>query len=467
MCSLHKEDKELIRDLELKGVEKKVFDYTKSQKEDFSVADASNELQISEAHFRKAHSSVLQKTYKHLVPEQGIPLLRFLSRRQLHKQTYHELYKLEKKHLKAENTAELEKLFFNSVELFMNSDLSYFKPGFSTSLRNKYKTYGKDEPEYKHTILELQELYHEISVYSRKYALTDPNRIQFIKNIDKYSDYFKDKLLSTDIPEANFWYYYFMAHYSDNIENSLQQKLHYLEKAGEICDSNPGIFPEYYYINIKLNTALCYYDNSDFDHSYQVFNKVFEENPKWVKTSIFYMDIFVQLNIALGKFQAAKELLYLIYKFDQQKPWEYNGKNFGPLSILGLILLLQDEYEDAYKCIQKAQQLCVKTSFYYLESLIRILENSYFFLIGSYDIAEQLTSKNIKFHQYKKAGEEGEFFASFHKLIKEFSKYKYQDKLPASKYKTMYNKWMEAEFAFIGQLLKKMKTQAALNSWPA
>ncbi|MEX0812625.1 MAG: hypothetical protein WD048_10450 [Chitinophagales bacterium] len=464
--ALYSEELEKLKSLHLRGVEAKVFEYVKSQDTSFSVPEAANSLDISEAHFRKVHSKLLQKAYDKLVPEGEVKLLHFLSRRYLHNQVKHELFKLEKKLLESSDKNGLEHLFFNAVELFLNANLEIYDANFLKELRKKYTQYGKEQAEYKHVIIELQEYYNKVSYISRKYAVTDQKRIDFLKDIDQKLNYFEQQLLSVVDPLAHFWFYYFKVHYYENSGVRREKKQALLYKVIEVYDKNSHCFPEYFKINPTLNLALTYYDQSDFELAYKYFEKIFTQYPEWMKGAIFYVDIFIQLHIAMGKYAKAGELIYFYYRFDKQKPYKYNGKNFGALSILGLVYLLEENYETAYKCIQKAQQLCVKTNFYYLESMIRIFENAYFFLIDDFVVSEQLTAKNIKFHQYKKCGAEGDFFMGFHRLITAFSKYKFDHKIPNEKHKLFYKQWQSSEFAFIGQLLKKMKNEIDLKNWP-
>lgn len=454
-----------LKEMEQTGTETKVFDYILNQKDDFAVSEAAEQLELSKVHFRKTHSILLQKAYDILEPKGGLELLRLLARRNVHSQVKHELGKLEKQYLAENEHEKLKELFYNAVELFLNTNLSEFNIDFVNELAVKYKEYAKDEPYYKKLIPELLVMYYEQSIYSRKYASTDQVRIDFFKKVKERSKHFKEHLLNSNDPWAEFWYYNQTSHYYEQSSRDIENIRKYMRKAIETIDKKPEIFPLQYKILTNLNLGMSYYDSSDFEEAEKIFTKIFDTYPENLRGSIFFVDAFIQLNIAIGKNEKAKELIFFYYNYDQEKPYEYSGKHFGPLSILGLVYFLEDQLDLGYKCVQTAQQICVKSSYYYIESMIRIFENSYFFLTGEYDLAEQLTSKNIKYHQYKKCGEEGDFFIGYHKLIKAFIKCKFDNKKPSKKFEAIYKGWQEAEFRFIGKLLEKMRNSSGLDNW--
>lgn len=457
----------LLKEAGFKGLEAKVFAYILKQADSFTVAEAAAELGLSEVHFRKTHSSLLHKTYNILAPEGGLKLLQFLARRNVHNQVKHELGKLEKKLLAENNAAELERLFYNAAELFLNMDLSVYDIDYLNTIVEKYKLYGKNEAFYKQLIPELHVLFYQQSVFSRKYASTDQKRIDFFKSVPEKTAYFKKHLIGSGDNWAEFWFYNHLAHYYEQSDREdIEKRRESLILSIATIEKEAEIFPIEYKILSNLNLAMSYYDSSEYLAAEKIFNNIFQLYPEKLRGSIFYVDSFIQLLIAIGENKRAQEKLFYYYAYNADKPYVYEGNNFAPLSILGLTYLLDNDFEKGYKCVQRAQQLCVKSSFYYIESMIRILENSYFFLVGEYDTAEQLTTKNIKYHQYKKNGEEGDFFIGFHKLIPAFIKYKFENKLPNKNYEHLYRAWQEGEFRFLGVLLEKMKLQVGLKNWP-
>ena len=451
-----------LQQLNKTNIESKVFQYIleKKQQELPKITAMAKDLEMSSAHFRKASSTLVQKCYQELNDDQDIIL--YLCSKNLHINAMHEIKKEEKRLLKSGNTGALSLLYYSTTKLFMNADFSDYDDDFIHDTIQKFEVLCPDRPE-KSLIMKIQAAFMKIN---RIVATPIPNEAERNKIQRQFEQDFKNfehLLAHRIIPELQFeakwWVLYFEAEYYYRVALEIEKCTALYLDMIELYEQNKhkNVFGNSHKINPSLRISLIQYRHSKFEEAFQQIHQLFEEFPDIFRRNLFWVDMLVQLSITLEKFDFAKRLIFKYRPHDAQNPGTFYQVNDDVAMYLASIELLNGQYEDAFWKIQEAKIGLDKSSFFWIDTRLRLLENTYFFLIGEEVIADDLVTKNLKFYNYHKEKKDISLFKDFHRIIRFYIRNPFQNKELPSDLKTSFNKWQKGEFAFLGKLLELIR----------
>ncbi len=447
-----------LKDLKLTNKEQEVYDYVMNNllTTPQTFTEIADLLKTSEGSLRKTTSLLLDKILYQLEPNGGMDLYRTLANVYAHGLLRHEIKKEEKKLLASDNTTQLAELYYNTPELFLNGYVTVYDLDYFNDVIEKYKSLGAATA-VGVAVMEIQVLKMRVILAERGTTKESEEYIrlggEILKEIEK-----KSSLLEKGFdPVLAYWVDRMKGEYAEHFGKTDKPAIHYWNKLLDIYDKYREHFTIRYGLYPKLNIGLDHYDNSRQEEAFTIWNGLWEEQRENMMASIFFCDIFSQLCIALGKYELAEDVIFACYPFDREKPYATERKDYLPLASLSIIAIMKEDYDLAFQNLQSAIQKLEKSTFFILDVMLRIIENSYFFLTGDDEITVNLVTKNLKFYQYRTGGGETDLFKSFHQLTRSFLKMKYEDVKLSEEQEKFYQEWQQGEFAFLGILLTKMR----------
>lgn len=456
---LSTEEIEQLQKLKKTNTESKVFEYIleKKQQELSKITAMAKDLEMSSAHFRKVSSTLLQKCYQELNHHSNI--IQYLCSKNLHLNAMHEIKKEEKRLLKSKNTEALSLLYYSTTKLFMNTDFSDYDDDFIHENIQKFETLCPNRPE-KLLIMKIQAAFMKIN---RIVAAPIPNEAerkkiqrQFEEEFQTFEHFLAHRIVPELQFEAKWWVLYFEAEYYYRVALDIEKCTALYLNMIELYEQNKhkNVFGNPHKINPSLRISLIQYRNSKFEEAFEQIHQLFEEFPDILRRNLFWVDMLVQLSITLEKFDFAKQLIFKYRPHDAQNPGTFYQINDDVAIYLANIELLNGHYEEAFGKIQEAKIGMDKSSFFWIDTQLRLLENTYFFITGKELIADDLVTKNLKFYNYHKEKKDIHLFKDFHRIIRFYIRNPFEQKELPSNLKTSFNQWQKGELAFLGKLLQ-------------
>lgn len=442
--------------------QQKVFDYIFANRHEMmpKVPAMAKQVGISPAHFRKVNSVVLQKCYQALAPEERI--IQFLCAHTLHVNAMHEVKKLEKKYLKNGQTVALENLYRSIPRFFTSMDFSEYDEGFIQGVIEKY------EQHYPQHVTQLL-------IMKMEFTFTKMNKTQAVvpKNEQErlaWVSYFKEQIvffekmhqqtIPTNEQYLSAWSLeYLKAEYFSKMEKNIPQAVQHYQTQLQIYEANSQKLAHSYKLNPSLRLVLLSFENSQFEEAFVVIRSLFEEFPQFLSKNLFWVDKLVQLGIILNQLDFTRAILEKYRPHDPANPGSFFQINDDVAIQLAIMDILEDKLDAAFTKIQDAKIGIQKTYFFPIDASLRLVENTYFYLIGETILADDMVTKNLKFYNYNKEKPNALFFKTFHRIIRHFIRNPFGNKTLPTDLETAYQDWQKGEHAFLGKLLEKIKDQ--------
>jgi hypothetical protein len=381
-----------IKKIRIIGKEREIFDSINSyrHKEFPQISTICDSAKITQSHFYKICSILLDKIYECLIPEKGVKLLQYLIGKGLYNHFKHEAM-MQEKLLLAENASDktLENFYLNCFKLSQKAS--------AKDLDEKLvQNYGEKYLKYKKPIDKDDKYYVKLSLLSTVlYVLKATKKdIERAKSIGKELLGDELKLADSSNVLTKYELYKSLSTYYQHTEGDAANAKKYIEKNVSLINSNLSYFEKDEQILVKCKQAEINYMNSAFDTAYNLYTQIFTEFQHELENDFYHHSKYIQLAILTKNYSIAKDVLnnhFGVYLESKQ----------GPQALMASIsyakLYLFTDISQANKYIQQAKKLISKSYYVQYELEIRILENIYFILVNDIKTSTSLVKKNIKF----------------------------------------------------------------------
>jgi hypothetical protein len=410
-------ERQLLRNLSLRGKEKEVFDLVFGHAgEELPANDSiTAAVKVSETHLYKINSVLTRKCYECLVPEGGMHLLEYLAKKNLYVQLHHEISVLEKQ-LKAAKDPSLPAFYLSCFRLLIDAPFRYFDKKLSAAFGKKYLEAKKDRTLSDDLFVELQSFFAEVN----RTAAQKDHAKQSARLLNRLRRYEKE-LEGTGHHLACYYLYRSFCSYYNYYEKNNAQVLAYLQKAMALRDKIRDCFP----INVGQFLRLLYADalfqDGRTDTASGSYEEVFREGVDEGMYGYYYhCEQYVLTCIISGQLDKARTLLEKIFDPVIDRKQDIYATR-GALAYAKLYITAGD-YKKALGYINLGRSINEKTFYLPFDLQLRVLENLCFYFKGEYDFAHQLTLRNLKFLNSQKAESSLEDYKLLFRIISAFIK---------------------------------------------
>lgn len=360
------------------------------------------QLGISETHYYKINSILIDKIFNHFVPDNPFHLLDWLKKK--------ELYALLKNEIKAQVKQEQSNDYYlNTFRLLIDLPYKYYDANLSAEIGKRYIASQKVSSD-------------SDKMYVRFHLLfADCNRFAASKNPLKHFPYSEKELLAFESQLsaeshylAQYYLYRTLCNYYKYYNKNAELSLAYLQKAMGLKDRIAPFFP----INIHQFLRLLYADAllgfSETEAAFLVYKEVFDEGIDESMYGFYYhCEQFSLCALSLKKYAKAEQLVRKYFDACIKRKNDIYATR-GILTYAKLYLST-GELKMALSYISKGMEINEKSFYLPFEIQLRALENMYFYLHKDFEFARQLCLRNTKFIHNQKAPE---LTKNYHHLFK-------------------------------------------------
>ncbi|MEP7235645.1 MAG: hypothetical protein ABI778_10145, partial [Ignavibacteriota bacterium] len=371
--SLFPEELESIRKMKLEGKQKAALALVIERLEDSPPPEEeAGILGITLNHLYSIHSILLQRCYKILVPDGGSDLLIFLQTRGLGLHCKKEMLAQEKELLK-EGTPplQLERFYLHTLHVLQEVTLMHFSKKALEEFGIRFQDVAQPEhPHNKFHVKVREIMWKEILVTSTP-KKRKPSDIKYIRTtlLD-----IEREIVGSDHPLAPYFLESAFIIYYALLEPNLERQQYHLQKALGLSDSLPELLRTEEKIRSSLRIANLKVSIAEFESALDIYEEEYAKHGiELFRMFSYHLDRFVRLNLILGKYSRAEELLELGY----QKHIRRGGSKMATSGMIFYIelALLRKDMNACKRALEKAFQLNSGSAFVLdLEIEIRLLQ---------------------------------------------------------------------------------------------
>lgn len=400
------------------------------------------ELSIKESTLKKLQSKLLNEVIVFFSSEDILDKIEFLSVNNNHRILLHLARKEVKKLEKSKDFEKLSNVCYLVPGKMLNGLLDSFNLAEIYFFRDKFIELNPVDKENEKATIKM------ISLILKGYQfdVKKDNVVQYKEEIDA--------IKINDTPELKFWMNKLLGDYY-SASGLVDYYYKYTTDNFKLVSENPTLFAAKTILNSKLSYTYCLVEENNFEDAYNLIKALFEDKTNNIKSGLCYVDLYSQICIVLGKYEEARATILANYPINNEKPGKFAEIYFGNTTILALIDILEDKLDEAFIKISVAKIGLKKQYFIYLDCLLRLVEQAYFYKIKNYELAENLHKKNLKFYQYHKITDL-DIIENGHKLICQFYKMDFSGRAITPKYQKYQNELNHGEFAFIGHFIERL-----------
>ncbi len=389
---LKKSEIEKLKLIPLSGKEKKLLDLLIIYKNKNLPKDIILEkLQLTESHFYKACSVILDKCYRFLFHNDFFESIRFLSKRDLYQNLKHEILKQEKRYA---NDLKFNLLAFELLQRgsYKNHEEKLIQH-FANQIKNIIQILSDEN--LKLDFLYFLEIRRMRSKIFELAALQQTEKALFIKKhlleLQKQIVIHQHRLASFHLYHALYNYYNLFKDSEGNPESWLNKALEASEYVTEYIEPDD-------IINTKAKIAENLYYQSQFHQAINIYIQLKEEYPHIFFEDFYHLTKYVQLCFILDKLEEAEAILNQ-YFLDYLRILHPSRGTMAAINYSKLFLL-QKDFHEANLVLQKARFLNDKNFFLPYEFEIRLLESTLIFLTQDLDFFFDNIKKQFKYLKF-------------------------------------------------------------------
>ncbi|MBL0047961.1 MAG: hypothetical protein IPP32_07705 [Bacteroidetes bacterium] len=369
-----------------------------------SPEEICSQLQITQSHYYKINSILLDKLYAHFVPQGSYELLLWLRRKELYPILKNEI----KDQLKGKHASPY---YLNLFRMLIDLPYKFYDDRLTKEVGNAYLG-----------ALEKRSLSDDKYV-TFHLLFADCNRYAASKNPAKKFGYseadllkMENELTSSEHFLARYYLYRTLCNFYKYYRKDAVLSLSYLEKAIQLKDKIAEFFP----INIHQFLRLLYADAllgfNNEQAAFDLYQEVFKEGIDQAMYGFYYhCEQYAISAILLKKYEKAEELAATYFDDCIHKKNDIYATR-GALTYAKLYLSI-GEFKKALQYIQLGMEINEKSFYLPFEIQLRALENIYFFFQGDFDFAKQLSLRNTKYIINQKSEELHKNYRHFFKMI--------------------------------------------------
>lgn len=436
---------EKLKQIQLIGKEKKLLEILIEYKnKNLPKEIILEKLQLSENHFYKACSVLLDKCYQFMFENNVFKILKFLSKRDLYQNLKHEIFQQEKNYSNdlAFNLLAFELLQRGSYKNHEENIIQYFANQILNIVKSNEKEYEKfnyyvEVRRIRSKMFELAALQN--SLEAEKYK----NRLLELSNqMDK-----------SQHSLAFFHLYHGLYNYHIFFDKQLENSHNLLINALEACKNEKELLDLEDLSITKLKIAENLYYHSNFLESYHLYEEIQEEYPEIFYEDFYHLTKYVQLLLILEKWEKAEEILKNHF-LNYLKVLHPTRGTMAAINYTKLFLL-QKDFKEANYALQKARFLNDKNFYLPYEFEIRLLESTLYFFTEDTNFFLTTLKKQYKYLKSKGLKLWESNYVNYLRFLEEVYKYKKKNQKFKwkEKFQSIYNTFQESSYKVYGKLL--------------
>jgi hypothetical protein len=442
---LNQKEVEKLKQIELKGKENELLSTLLQYKKQNVPRDIILEkLQMTESHFYKSCSILLDKCYAFLF-NHPFETLKFLSKRDLYQNLKHEIFQLEKSY-----SSDLK---FNllAFELLQRGSYKNHEEKIIHHFAENIKSITKNEENFIPGIeyfLEIRRIRSKIFEYAAQQKNMEAEQLKTrLEEIRKELNFENHGL-------ALFHWYHAVYNYNHLFGDINENPIEFLENALKASKMVLNYLDFEDILNTRCKIAENLYYQSKFEDSYKHYSQIAQESPEIFFEDFYHLTKYVQVLLILNHLEQAEKILdeHFLNYLHIMHPTR------GTMSAINYtkLFLLQKNYSEAHIAIQKARFLNDKNFYLPYEYEIRLLEITLAFLEGfDANYFSSAVKKHYKYFKTKglKLGESNYvnylyFIEQVAKSNASAKKFEWKPKL-----KSIYKTFQAGSYALYGKLL--------------
>lgn len=372
------------------GVEKSVLDIYLSNrnKSNPDAEEIAKTVGISNTHYYKICSMLLDKTYQAVIPQKGYDLLLFLSQKDLYGHFTHEVMLFEKQ-IDKNPDLNLEEFYYNIFMLLQKVSAADLDEELLEKYGKKYLANKKNKTEGDEIMVKACNMNTRLTLMK-----ATKKKQEEAHEIAKELLEMEKKMANINYPKASFYLNKALSTYYHQTVGDPKMVISYQEKSIDLYTKNSKEFDASLLVQANCRIAEMLYMDSRFEEAYKSYTDLFTKNEDKLESDFYHQSRYAQLAIINNDDQKAIKLI------DKYFGVYVEGKKQGP-GTMGALLYAKyymfKDPEQSNKYTQLAKRLINKNLFVQYEYEIRMLENIYFALINDVRTARTLVKKNLKF----------------------------------------------------------------------
>ncbi len=265
-------------------------------------------LGISNSHFDKLCSVLLDKVYTCIVPDGGTALLYDLNRRNLFGHFCHQMKKQEKVLIAAATTPEqLAEFYSTCFSMLLRITRKDYDADLLREIGEKYLAAKPGATPGDRLFTEAGILCSSIQDTAARGA---QNRLgDDIERQLRALEPTAASLAEQDNASALQLYYRAWVLFYTVIDSQPDVRLEYLRRSAGLCERYPDILPEGERILTFCRIAEAHYNNSEFSIAAELYERVFAAYPGFVSREYYHSTKYIQVLIILERYNEAESLL--------------------------------------------------------------------------------------------------------------------------------------------------------------
>ncbi len=424
---LNEEEQQRFAAMQLTGKEKLLRDILLQNTHDiFSKKELMQKLHLSSTHFDKLCTLVLKKAYLHLVGDNDLEQLNFLSKKFMFRHLFHDIRQLRSK-INASRISpdDLEKYYRAFFDFSINVPAKYFDQEFVMENATMYLKYVTKD----HAARELE--VKSKLLFARLNLLTQgaPNPVA-IEKLEREIVETEKKYARVKVPEIKAILYHIWVNFYRMVCPDHKKRTHYLHLIRQLYGGERNL-PVFERAVAELHEAEILYELSQFRAAYNAYTQTFAHYMPMLRNQFHHFARWIELALILEKYDEAAKLLDSLFKVYVRNHHEANG-------VLGSLLyanfyLLTGNYDKAFQYISLAKSLNSIQVYFNYEIKLRMLEILYFAFMGDTEFVSRLAQRNMRYIQLQKLSLKKYKYAHFFFLVKDFANLqrKYPLRLPS------------------------------------
>jgi hypothetical protein len=445
-----------IKDIRLIGKERTVFDQLVKYRGQELPAndDILQALGITGTHFYKIASVLLRKFYDKLADEGGIALLEYLKRKGLYTLLRHEALAQDKQWRKKQSSKEKENYYLQAFRLMLDLPYKYYDEKLRDAFGEKYLEAKADASESDSLYIK----YHTLFADCNRLAAQKNPKEAFVIGPQQLEQFEKD-LSGTEHYLALYYLYRTFCSYYTYYELNSAMQVSYLEKAMLLKDKIRQYFPVDVGQFLQLLYADALFRDARVGDAYKIYDETFSQGVAENMYGYHYhCEQYALSAIIKGEYDKALAILDKVFSTIIAGRTDIFATR-GTLTYAKLYLSNGD-HKKALQYISLGREINDKTFYQPFDVQLRLLENIHFFLIGDYDFAHLLATRNIKYiRSQKEAALLGDYSTIFKTMIAMINSIHRETALPAG-YEEEYERISRQYINLYCNLLHKVRIKA-------
>ncbi|HLP52315.1 MAG TPA: hypothetical protein VK154_15605 [Chitinophagales bacterium] len=392
--SLDESELIILKELELTGKEKAIRDAYALHKQDkkFSEAALPAKLALSQSHFDKINSVLLDKTITHFYGDDYKLALQALRLKGLSDLMLHEL-KITERRILRQKALRLDAEFYRvAFDTMCRMFHPHYNPVLTQLYGKKYlQSLGKACTIADEAYIELIRLQADMIAQS-----VAGNEEGYRGEAKRRVDAWKKKIEKARNPVASFFYYYAYSQYIKYYGTEVALFIDALEQALKELKACPEEIEIQFGSRILCELGFGYSEEADFEKSFACYHKAFTQAAAIPKLNHYHTLHYMLAALLTNQIPIAKKI-----GNERLKPFLTEGVNrsvrFDIVSNLFVLCLHLKDYDEAFEYLKELRAYKKNEMTRLGQVFLRLYETLYFYVTRQYDIAASFAGKNLKF----------------------------------------------------------------------